>query len=597
TERPIPIARAAPWSLAAIGMLLFLWSWMKWADPIVDFGRELYVPWQLTQHRVLYRDIAYFGGALPPYVNASWFLCFGVGIRTLVFCNAAVLVLISVLLWNILSVVATRLGAWTGVLALLTLFGFNQLVPVDNYNFICPYSHGMTYGTLLLLTSLGFLIRYLQRPSGARIATLGFSLGLLFLTKSEFFVAGVGAALVGLGAEAGYRRDGIFRRLALCQAGLVLPVLGIWALLSRAMPPLQALRGILGEWFPLFTTSIATMRYYRWSTGFLDVGRNFRLMVVWGAAIGVAAAIAVWLDGFVTKAPRRVQMAASVCGLAVVGAAGCLAPSHLAWFDLWRALPLLLLALAFTSCAGLWNARDQEHRTANLAKLCLAAAAFLLLLKMLLYARTSSYGFALAMPGAVLVLVAGVDWFPAWARRRGCDGLFLRGAALGIFAATAAAHLLMSRSYYAIKINRVGQGPDEFYADRRGRIASLAMGLIGQSVQPGQTLMVFPEGIMLNYLARVPTPSRYLSMVPGDLIMFGERRVEDNIEHHAPDYVMVIQRNDADDGLTGFGADYGLGLRRWIDSAYEPVAGMGPHSLARERFNLEFLRKKTGVTL
>ena len=40
------------------------------------FGRELYVPWQLTQGKVLYRDIESIFGPLSPYLNALWMRLF-----------------------------------------------------------------------------------------------------------------------------------------------------------------------------------------------------------------------------------------------------------------------------------------------------------------------------------------------------------------------------------------------------------------------------------------------------------------------------------------------------------------------------------------
>ena len=74
-----------------LAALLFLtlasWSWGRWPDILVDFGRELYVPWRLSSGAQLYRDLAYFNGPLSPYLNALWFDLFGVGLRTLVWAN------------------------------------------------------------------------------------------------------------------------------------------------------------------------------------------------------------------------------------------------------------------------------------------------------------------------------------------------------------------------------------------------------------------------------------------------------------------------------------------------------------------------------
>src|SRR5687768_5447393 len=76
---------------ACLFALLMWWSWRKWPDPMIDFGRELYVPWQIVQGKVLYRDIASLFGPLSPYVNALWFKLFGVSLTTLIAANLAIL--------------------------------------------------------------------------------------------------------------------------------------------------------------------------------------------------------------------------------------------------------------------------------------------------------------------------------------------------------------------------------------------------------------------------------------------------------------------------------------------------------------------------
>ena len=46
-------------------------SWRKWPDPLIDFGRELYLPWRLANGAVLYRDVDDFYGPLSQYLNAG----------------------------------------------------------------------------------------------------------------------------------------------------------------------------------------------------------------------------------------------------------------------------------------------------------------------------------------------------------------------------------------------------------------------------------------------------------------------------------------------------------------------------------------------
>src|SRR5713101_946524 len=118
---------AGPLLVAAVAATMLAVTWSKWADPLIDFGRELYVPWQLSLGRVLYADVAYLNGPLSPYLNALWFRLFGVGIRTLVVCNVAILTLLIILLYRLLERMSDRLAAAAAGLAFVTVFAFGHV--------------------------------------------------------------------------------------------------------------------------------------------------------------------------------------------------------------------------------------------------------------------------------------------------------------------------------------------------------------------------------------------------------------------------------------------------------------------------------------
>ena len=54
-------ARVGPVIVAATGLALLAWTWRAWPDPLVDFGRELYVPWRLAEGDALFRDVLRHG--------------------------------------------------------------------------------------------------------------------------------------------------------------------------------------------------------------------------------------------------------------------------------------------------------------------------------------------------------------------------------------------------------------------------------------------------------------------------------------------------------------------------------------------------------
>ena len=64
--------------LASLYTLLAVVSWRRSGDLLVDWGRELYTAWRISEGAVLYRDVDSLFGPVSTYVNASLFNVFGV---------------------------------------------------------------------------------------------------------------------------------------------------------------------------------------------------------------------------------------------------------------------------------------------------------------------------------------------------------------------------------------------------------------------------------------------------------------------------------------------------------------------------------------
>ncbi len=54
-------------SLGGLAAVLLAVSWRKWPDPLIDFGRELYLPWRISQGAVFGRDVESLYGPLSAY--------------------------------------------------------------------------------------------------------------------------------------------------------------------------------------------------------------------------------------------------------------------------------------------------------------------------------------------------------------------------------------------------------------------------------------------------------------------------------------------------------------------------------------------------
>ncbi len=213
----------------------------------------------------------------------------------------------------------------------------------------------------------------------------------------------------------------------------------------------------------------------------------------------------------------------------------------------------------------------------------LAAA---LLAKIVLAARVHHYGFALAAPGTLLVVAALLGRVPAAIARRGGDATLFRAGVLALLGLGLAVHVRVASHWIAHKEVAVGSGADAFLADDRGVVVNEALAEIATRIAPRQTLAVFPEGVMLNYLARRTTPVRHLNFTPVELLMFGEDAMVGELAARPPDFAALVHKDSAEYGPRFFGRDYGRRLAAWLAERYRVVAQHGAPPFADERFGI-----------
>jgi hypothetical protein len=585
-----PLARlGGPLALAAAFGALAAWSWERWADPLIDFGSELYVAWRLASGDALYRDIAYRHGPLSPYLDAAWFRLFGASLRTLVLCNLAILAATCALAWRVLRPECGRLAAFAAGLTLLAGFGFAHTLAVGNYNWVTPYQHSQTHGVALGIALALAVGAALARRSAAWWLVAGTSLGLVFLTKAEIFVAAAAAAAVGLALEAAAPGRRTARAAAWLAAGALVPVAVAFAALASEMTERLALDGVLGNW--RYLGGVLDEPFYAGHAGLDAPWRNAAAAL---RALGVLAAFAaacLALDR--TLPPRRRGLVGGAAAVALF--AGLVAARRgVAWHELARALPATSALGVGVLLAACLRRRGDRPALARLAPLALfAVLALALLAKIGLAARIDHYGFALAMP-ATLLLVAGLVGGAPRLLPPG-RGSVARALAVAAVAAALVALLAESGARYARKQVAVGRGADRMLGEgpRAARIAE-ALERLESLVPVDATLLVLPEGAGLNYWIRRRNPSRFQLFLPTEIAAFGEGAMLADFEAHPPDFVVLAHRDAREFGTGAFGRDprNGARLREWVDRRYARVARIGPEPFAGEGFGIVILRAR-----
>jgi hypothetical protein len=558
-------ARALALAAPALALFLLWRSWGAWADVVVDFGRELYVPWRLTLGEVLYRDLAWFNGPLSPHVNALWFRLFGVGAWTLFAVNLVLLGVLVALLRRVSTALGSPLAAGVLVLFFLPVFAFGHLVRIGNYNHLAPYSHEATHGLLLAVGAFALLVG----PSGGRawrVAFAGVLVGLVFLTKVELFLA----ALLGTAATVALREGAPARtRWGAYLGGLVVPPLVALAALATRLAPGEALRGALGSCRTVLDRRLPELPFYR-----KDMGLDAPLENALGVLLAAGITLVVFAPGPLLGrrlAPERARTGAIALALAALLAAA-LAPTDWKW--LARGLPVATLALGLLALRARGRAGDAAGRARWSSAAGFALFALALLGKMLLAPHFGHYGFVLAVPATCLLVVALVAWLPDLVgsgdrsdENGGARACVLAGV-LPVLAVAAVDLWSRSETHLAPKEVELGTGRDHLRADARGEKVRAVLARLDQLVDADAEVLVLPEGVSLNYLARRRSPTPYLLFMPPELIIFGEDAIVVALEEDPPDAIVLLHRDTSEYGSPFFGRDYGLAISAWVLEHY-----------------------------
>jgi hypothetical protein len=553
---------------------LALWSWGKWPDPLVDFGRELYVPWQLAQGKSLYLDLAYFNGPLSPHLNGLLFKLFGSSLRVLVVANLSIIALLTCLIYQLLRRCGDRLTAASGALVFLSMFAFAQFIYQGNFNFVTPYSHEMTHATLLSALALWSLAKLLESGDVRAALGMGTATGLVFFTKPEFLVALLPATAIPLvflprlrAGEAKWRTR-IWTAYGL---GLVLPVAIGGIVLRLTLPVELRTVGFLGGWLHVFNRDLSRLTLYRDIMGTAELPLNLRQtaswLTRWLAVFGLALAAS-----YLPRRSRRGTPPLWLQGVTLLVFAGLMLIRFetVEWQHAIQPLPLVLIAVSGVLVARVLDRRTGANEVATaLLELSVVVFSLLLLLKMIFRVRLAHYGFALALPATLVLVVVLLEGLPRWVGRhtRGSPEVF-RAACLGIVAGVVAVHLYATHTWFQLRTVEVGRGADAFLADSRGVVVNDVLADLDRLSRPGETLAVVSEGVMINYLARMENPTPFVNFMPPEFIMFGEPAMLEAFADRPPDWIVVTDRKMPEYGMQGLGFDYGRELIAWIERHY-----------------------------
>jgi hypothetical protein len=107
-----------------------------------------------------------------------------------------------------------------------------------------------------------------------------------------------------------------------------------------------------------------------------------------------------------------------------------------------------------------------------------------------------------------------------------------------------------------------------------------------------KNFVVLPEGIMLNFLTRIPSNNKYVNFMPPEMLLYGEETIMTSLTDKPPQYIILAHKDTSEYGFDFFGreASYGMLILSWIEAQYEPVLQIMAEPLIGKEFGIKLLR-------
>jgi len=601
------IKRWSPILLLLTLLVMIAISWGKWIDILVDFGLQVYTPWQLSQGQVLYKDIIHIHGPLSAYIHSLLFMVFGPGISVLAWFNIGLIIILAFIIHHLFRKLYDPLTGLLATLSFIVVFAFGNYLQVGNYNFVCAYEYTLPHGVFLSFVAIHQFSNYLRNPRSLTLFGIGFLSGLILLTKPEVFLAEITAVGIGLLLALQLHETSLKRslhRVLIFFSAFIIPSLIFIFYFSFHMPIEQALESPFNHLIYTFNSEVKTLPFYKAITGIGSFWRNLSYMLIAFGGYLFIYTILKFLNKGIMSPYGDTQTPYWVC-FSGFSALFIFFRDTIPWMDLMRPLPLIL-----TMYIGAFIFRWVNHfqtpqvKIRQISIFVLTLFSLVLLLKIFLSVSVQHYGFALTLPGFLIFVALVMHELPLLFTKS--QGSSMVPSIFGLVFLLVYTGMMgwLSFKLYRIKDFPIGKGRDRVYdfspyrmgtpsnPHIRGILFNHTLEWIDRELGPEEKFATFPAAPMLNYMARRGNPVLTGLLNPHVVMLTGESSILNSLKEHTPDYIMLVDQDFAHLGARYFGIDYARTTFEWILQNYKVEQQIGARPFSNQGFGIQIRKRK-----
>jgi len=569
--------------LFVLNIILFLKFGEKFGDIFIDSSREVTVPLRILDGQVLYKDFHYEYGPIVPYFLALICKIFGSGLDVFRIVGLTVSIAISVIIFKVSEVYINRKYALLSSIIFIFVFAYHS-EPVNIFNYIIPYSYvsivGLLFLLLVYLNTFKYLMYLIISISVCMLSKLEIALSaLIILIFLPLLFNNKDRCIVGRKNRDRGNRNYIIMFWIIPIAVLLFMYICYFEYVNNEIYYLvkKNLNNLIGR----SALGINNIEYH-----FTKALTSFLFFITCGMLF-------ILIDNCSIKKTRYNYIQISLFITILIITTQII---NIKGYDfLFNSTSLLLLLFLFVLSSITFNRGKKHRHIKHTIILVLTLSSLALTFRMAFYNTVDSYGFYLLVPSSVCIIIAIYYYIPLIVRKYyNKRSHFLKIAFTVYFSA-------MCYSAYAHTVDISGKKNKRLITDKGALYVhefqyGATQYLINDfksSLNKEDTILVLPEGYMLNYFLDVVPTSYNNSHLP-DLTADSDRELAliQEIDEKEFDYVFIVPRYAFEWGLPVLGKDYLIDTIKHIDNTYNfhALYGTMPFSID-EGFGLLILKR------
>ena len=577
--------------LSVLNIILFLKYGEKFGDIFIDSSREVTVPLRILDGQVLYKDFHYEYGPIVPYFLALICKIFGTGLDVFRMTGLAVSIAISLTIFKLSEAYINRKYALLSSIIFIFVFAYHA-EPINIFNYIIPYSYVSIIGLLFLLFAYLNTYQYLKNGKTASLLYLILSISVCMLSKLEIILS---AAIILMflplllnkndscasKEKKGDRRNRNY-------------IILFWVI------PIAILLFVYIYFFDYVNNEI----YYlvkknmnnligQSALGINNIQYHITKALISFLFVITSGALFIIIDNYSIKKTRYnyIQVLLFITILLISTQI-----INVEGYDFLFNSTSLLLILFLVILLGIILRRRWDHRhVKHKVMLVITLSSLALTFRMAFNNSVNFYGFYLLVPSSMCIIIAIYYYVPLIVRKYFHKRSNFLKIAFTVYFST------MCYSSYSNTVD-VSEEKNKRLISDKGALYVYeyqfnATQYLINDFKPGlknkDTILVLPEGYMLNYFLDVVPTSYNNSHLP-DLTADSERErsLIQEIDEKKFDYIFIVPRYAFEWGLPVLGKDYLVDTVKHIDNTYNYYALYGTMPFSKDgKFGLLILKR------